>query len=251
LETAFRALADATLSDLLSFLEPKRISDDARALIHEKRRIGVRPPHPTTVAYHFHVDGTERKFDRDKLVTEMLDRACRQVEETARESAATYIRAAESIAETGSVESIYQALEDDHERYSPGSAAEPVDARERLYLAAIALSDQGTDIANKLRAARTASDETFVNVYEKFLDMTGRRLVDGYTTRDLAVLISMLLNGESMRSRFRDSLPMETVAGAVVRMFWAFTIPADASAPDVEAELIAGITARLENRGGG
>jgi hypothetical protein len=66
---------------------------------------------------------------------------------------------------------------------------------------------------------------------------TGRRLVEGFDTKELATLIAMLLEGQSLRARYKGELPLATIANAVVRIFWAFSVTVDAEEPDVHAEL--------------
>jgi hypothetical protein len=54
----------------------------------------------------------------------------------------------------------------------------------------------------------------------------------------------MLLNGEEIRYRYKNTLPAEMLSDAVMRIFWAFTVPRGAPTKDIEAEVIASIQER-------
>jgi hypothetical protein len=240
-DAAFRAVAEASLTDLLAFLSPKTIAERARELMETDARSDDRAPSAPTVAYHFHVAGTSRKFDRQTLVDTLIDRACEQVADAARSAAEEYLRAADALAAGHDLDSVYQAVEHDIDMYRPGLVDRSVDARERLFFTAMATCDDGGHAAERLRETDARVETIFVGVYERFLMLTGRRVVSGYTTRELAILVSMLLNGEAMRYRYGNSLRASQVTRAIMRIFWAFTTRNGLPDPDVEGDLLANL----------
>lgn len=182
-----------------------------------------------------HLDG--------ELVETLVDRACQQTEEAAQVSAAGYLEAARMLAEGDAIAAVIDAIGNDLAQYRPGSIDPLVDGRERLYFTSAALCERNEMIASRLRDADTSSIDGFTVVYEEFLALTSRRMCAGFSTRDLAVLISMLLNGEGIRQRYGCSLPIEHIGAAVLRIFWAFTIPLGSPDTDVEAELMKNLSA--------
>jgi hypothetical protein len=237
IEAAFLSLAQASLEDLMSFVGPTSLSRAAADLLETEGRLGVRAPAPETIAYHFHTPDTERQFDLVRLADELIDQACAQTIEATEDARRTYLAAAEHFAETRSFEAIITAVDDDLAHYRPGSADALVDARERVYFTAVALCDLGSSIARKLQQTNERSVETAVPMYERFLEVTGRRLVDGFDTREFAALVAMLLEGQSLRARYRGELPLEKIAQAVIRIFWVFSVPRGSAEPDIYADL--------------
>jgi hypothetical protein len=238
IEAAFLSLAQASLKDLMSFLGPTSLARAAAEVLDTQQRIGVNAPAPETVAYHFHTSDTERQFDLVQLAEELIEQACAQTVEAAEDARRTYLAAADRFSETRSLDAVVTAIDDaDLAQYRPGGADELVDARERVYLTAVALCDLGSTIAQKLQRTNELSVETAVPIYDRFLELTGRRLVEGFDTKELATLIAMLLEGQSLRARYKGELPLATIANAVVRIFWAFSVTVDAEEPDVHAEL--------------
>jgi hypothetical protein len=239
LEAAFLSVAEASLDDLLSFMGPTSLARAASEMIETDQRLGVRSPAPETVAYHFHTPDTERQFDLGQLADELIDQACAQTIEAATDARQTYLDAGERFAETRNFDAVITAIDGDLAHYRPGSADPLVDARERVYFTAIALCDVGSSIARKLQQTSERSVESAVPIYERFLELTGRRLVDGFDTRQLATLVAMLLEGQSLRARYRGELPVEKIAAAVIRIFWAFSVRCDSEEPDIHADLTA------------
>jgi hypothetical protein len=216
---------------------PTSLARAAGELIETESQIGVRAPAPETIAYHFHTPGTERKFDLGRLANELIDQACAQTVEAEEDARQTYLAAAERFAETRSLDALITAVDDDLAHYRPGIADALVDAWERVYFTAVALCDLGSSIARKLQQTNERSVETAIPIYERFLELTGRRLVDGFDTRELAALIAMLLEGQSLRARYKGELPLAKIAQAVIRMFWAFSVPCSLAESDIYADL--------------
>jgi hypothetical protein len=241
---ALSAIGNASVADTLSFLGPQTLAEESRELITRGRQLGVRPLTPSNVAFHFAKDGTSRQFDRDALVNELVDRACDRVANLAQTSARRYVLAAQELVDSQSAEPVHDAIAADMASYRPGGEELAGDAGARVYYLAVAMCDLDKELAGKLRATDTVTDGTFIGVYEEFLELTGREPIEGYETRDLALLISMLLNGEEIRYRYKNTLPAEMLSDAVMRIFWAFTVPCGAPTKDIEAELIASIQER-------
>jgi hypothetical protein len=240
-EAAFLSLAEASLEDLMSFVGPTSLARASKGLIEAERRVGVRPPAPETVAYHFHTPGTSRQFDLGTLADELIEQACSQTVEAAEDARQTYLAAAEHFAASHKFEAVIAAVDADLEHYRPGSADALVDARERVYFTAVALCDLGSSIARKLQQTNARSVDSAVPIYERFLQLTGRRMAGRFTVRELAALVAMLLEAQSLRARYKGELPIEKIAAAVIRIFWAFTVRQDAAESDVSADLVSAL----------
>ena len=236
-EAAFRLVAQASLDDVLRFVGPTSLAEAAHDLVIEDKRAGVKAPAAETVAYHFHEKGTARKFDIEALAGELLSQACEQIVEAAHIAQVEYLDAAERFADGGTLDAVATAVGKDLANYRPGSDDALVDARERLYFTAVALCDDESAMASQLRETNERTLNAAIPVYERFLALSGRRIVAGFDVRDLAALISMFLEGESLRYRYRASLAEQKIAHAVIRMFWAFTLPQDEVERDIQAEL--------------
>jgi hypothetical protein len=236
-EAAFHRMRGASLRDILSFLGPKALAEAARELVLEEQRANVRAPSPETVALHFRRPDTQRVFNLDELAEELLLQACAQIVEAAEDAVVGYLEAADAVAASGDLAEVARAMAKDLAQYQPGSVDPLIDARERLYFTAVALCDDESAVAKKLRKTMERVADGWVPVYKRFLEVSRRRMVQGYEERDLAVLVSMLLDGETLRYRFSGNLDFEKVFAAVIRLFWAFTAPIDGDDPDVVGEL--------------
>jgi AcrR family transcriptional regulator len=234
-DVAFREVGQAGVSELLDFLTPERIVESA-----EEALTG------DNVRYHFHKPKSQRQFDREALFLELLERACDQVAQASRKVTETHLANATAMESSGEVAPLYEAVAAGLEHYRPGAEDPAVDAREVIYFLGIALCDHERSVAQQLRATDEQTESTFARVYERFLDMTGRRIAAGYSVRDLAKLISMLLNGESMRYRYGNSLPLAKVADAGMRLFWALTTPEGEEDWDIEQDVRTAIRRRRE-----
>jgi hypothetical protein len=240
-EASLRRVAEASLDEFLAFLTPVAVAARAERLIADERR-DSEPPRESTVRYHFKREGTRAGFDLDALAAQLVDFACEAVEQISRTSAADYMAAITSLKEAGSLEPVAQALASELGVYRPGGTPDPfADARERVFFMAIAAADDGGETARRLRECDRLTEQLFAGIYDAGLAITGRRMVGGYSTRDLAKLISMFLNGEAMRYRYGNSVAVSTVVDTVLRLFWVFTASHDEQDLDVAANLMRAI----------
>jgi hypothetical protein len=236
-EAAFRLISDASPDDFLGFLGPKRLADQAERIVFDDRRVGIRPPAPGTVGTHFAREGSHHAFDRGRLAGELVRRASADIAAAADAGQEGYFEAIDRFAATGDFDALVEAVAGDVDHYRPGGADPLTDARERLYFVATALADAESSFATPLRETQRDSVAKAAVIYRRVLEVTGRRMVDGYDETELATLIAMLMEGESLRHRSGASIAVEKVADAIFRIFWALTADADDPDPDYKADL--------------
>jgi hypothetical protein len=182
-------------------------------------------------------------FDRKKLGLELVDRALQQARATVERNAAIYEGVAGALPALKDLERVLIAIIGDLDSYAPG-ATDGVDptAQERMFLLALACCDEDRELASRLLDHQLANTARHAHVYEAFMKRTSRRLVSHASVAQLADLISMLLEGVSLRRRFDPDFDMTAVAKAVIRIFWAFTVSDGEAEPLYEKELLASIS---------
>jgi len=210
LEQAEKLLAEAPMESLLEFLTPERLAKEASFS-------------PAAVRYHFGEEG--RKFSIVKLGRALVKRMLSGNRKAAKLSAGGYHYVAGLVNDFADADKVIEGiLSDVGQHYGPMlEEDQPTAARERMYLLAILASERDEAVARDLRATDDEVLGEFEEVYELYLQRTGRELVDGVSSRDLAMLISSLLLGATLTGRYNDDFKMELVATTVVRIFWAFT----------------------------
>lgn len=225
LDRAEVLLSEANLEQLLGFLTPERLADGADFS-------------PAAVRYNFSQEG--RRFDRPALASALLERFVAAYGEAAKSAIEVYRYASIAVSNFADADRVVEGVLGDVERYyGPALEQEPAAAaRERLYLLALLTAERQPESARALADSDERILAEYAEVYDLYLEKTNRRLAAGLTSMDLANLISYLLIGATLVGRYSSDIDMETVARAVIRVFWAFTYdPETQGQPSYESEI--------------
>ncbi|MBE2317364.1 hypothetical protein DVA67_015385 [Solirubrobacter sp. CPCC 204708] len=210
-ESALAVVDQMTFGELLAALTPERLAEDARWS-------------PGTVRYQFRAAEGSLSFDRGRLADALLDRFCERSRLEAQASVAGYVAAAEQLG-AGDLDSVAAAIESNMAAFRPGSAGTEATAGERVHLLALAMCDAEPAVAARLRGLQQDVLDIFAPVYDALLAATGRRPAPGFTPRELAVVVNAFLEGLLLVHRYDTSLDPAVAARAVLRAFWALTVP--------------------------
>lgn len=225
LDRAEALLAEADLEDLLAFITPERLSEKAKFS-------------PAAVRYNFRTGG--RRFSRAELADALLERFVHAYGEAAKVAAGGYRFASKAVSTFADADKVIEGILADVEQYYGESLEQDpaAAARERLYLLALLTAERQTKSAAALRASDDQIIGEYAEIYDLYLEKTDRRLAAGLTSVDLAHLVSCMLVGATLIGRYSPEPQMESVARAVVRIFWSFTYDATTqSQPTYESEI--------------
>lgn len=213
LDRAEALLANASLEDLLAFITPERLSEGAEFS-------------PAAVRYNFRAGG--RRFSRAELADALLERLVQANQAAAKVATDGYRYASRAVHTFADADKVIEGILADVEQYYGESLEQDpaAAARERLYLLALLTAERQAESAAALSASDERIIDEYAKIYDLYLEKTGRRLVADLSSRDLAHLISCMLTGATFVGRYSPEPQMETVARAVVRIFWSFTYDA-------------------------
>jgi hypothetical protein len=114
---------------------------------------------------------------------------------------------------------------------------------DRIYYALVSLADASPDIAQHLKAAHEVSQSGFDNVYDGFLELTGRAYLTPHEHNLTRRAIGTYLEGVQTLARFdagprhEGGLDIDEITDVVLRLFWATTRKYGQDAVDIDDDL--------------
>lgn len=246
--SALDALADAALfvideltpGDLLAAITPERLgarSGYAPSSVRYQLSRGAPKSKTTSAPAASVLPGAQplpvvtRKrwaFDREHVLLIALRALAEHRRRVAETSVNRYLAALTAAGRDGDLGPLVAAIKADLDASTPGATEQgSALTSERVRSIAVAAADASADIARQLRLDQQQRLAQYLPVYDLAMAMTGRVLRDGISAGDLALQVSLLLEGIAQRRRFDPSVDERRALDAVLSIFQGLTRPAD------------------------